>query len=202
MKKTTIHEQKYLLLTWEDAGKHMLELSKKVIADRKKYDRIIALAKGGLTWSRTLCDYLGLENLSSIQIMFYTGIGKTARTPVITQSLPISIKNERVLIFDDVADSGETLILAKKYAKMHGAKDVKVATLAVKTWTKFMPDYYSIESAEWIIFPHEVREMIALLSSMWKERGDSPSAIRKQLLQIGISAEEIDLFYSGRRNRK
>lgn len=194
MKKTTIHEQKYLLLTWEDTGKHMLELSKKILADHKQYDRIIALAKGGLTWSRTLCDYLGLENLSSIQITFYTGIGKTVRTPVITQSLPISIKNERVLIFDDVADSGETLILAKKYAKMHGAKEVKVATLAMKIWTKFKPDYYTIESGEWIIFPHEVRETITLLSSMWKERGDSPVAIKKQLAEIGISTDEIDLF--------
>jgi len=194
MKRTTVHEQQYLLLTWEDAGKYMLDLARKILEDKKEYDRIIALAKGGLTWSRALCDYLGLENLSSIQITFYTGIGKTAKTPVITQSLPISIKNERVLIFDDVADSGETLELAKTYANMHGAKEVDVATLVTKTWTVHKPQYFAIESGEWVIFPHEIRESIEILTSMWKERGDTPKAIVKQLKHIGIQEEEIVLF--------
>ncbi|HKY73843.1 MAG TPA: phosphoribosyltransferase [Patescibacteria group bacterium] len=194
MKKTTVHEQSYLLLTWSDVGNVLMQLAEQIIQSGEQYDRIIALAKGGLTWSRTLCDYLGLSNLSSIQISFYTDIGKTARTPVITQSLPITIQNERVLIFDDLADSGETLKIAKKYAKMHGAKSVKVATLASKTWTKFLPDYFIFTSGEWIIFPGETRETIVLLSKMWRERGDSEAQIKKQFIEIGFSLDEIHLF--------
>lgn len=197
MKKTTIHEQKYLLLTWEDIGDVLMQLAEQIIQSGERFDRIIALAKGGLTWSRTLCDYLGLSNLSSIQISFYTDIGKTTRTPIITQSLPITIQHERVLIFDDLADSGETLKIAKKYAKMHGAKTVKVATLASKTWTKFLPDYFIFTSGEWIIFPGETRETIILLSKMWRARGDNETQIQKQFTKIGFSSHEISLFLPG-----
>lgn len=194
MKKTTIHEQTYLFVSWEASGKHILELSKKILQSGKTYDRIIALAKGGLTWSRLLSDYVAVEELSSVQISFYTGIAKTKKAPIIIQSLPISIKGERVLIFDDIADSGETLEVAKQYAAMHGAKEIDTATIAVKNWTKVMPNYYAFSSGEWIIWPYEVRETIALLSSMWKERGDSPIVIKKQLLKIGINQEEVALF--------
>lgn len=194
MKKTTIHEQTYLFVSWETSGKHILELSKKILKSGKTYDRIIALAKGGLTWSRLLGDYIAVEELSSVQISFYTGIATTKKAPIIIQSLPISIKGERVLIFDDIADSGETLEVAKQYATMHGAKDIDTATIAVKSWTKVMPDYHAFSSGEWIIWPYEVRETISLLSSMWKERGDSPSDIRRQLKELGIGLEEIDLF--------
>ena len=194
MKKITIHEQTYLYVGWEASGKHILELSKKILQSGKTYDRIIALAKGGLTWSRLLSDYIAVEELSSVQISFYSGIATTKKAPIVIQSLPISIKGERVLIFDDIADSGETLEVAKQYATMHGAKEIDTATIAVKNWTKVLPDYYAFTSGEWIIWPYEVRETIALLSSMWKERGDSLSVIKKQLAQLGISHEEIDLF--------
>lgn len=194
MKKTTIHEQTYLFVSWEASGKHILDLSKKILKSGKRYDRIIALAKGGLTWSRLLSDYIAVEELSSVQISFYTGIATTKKAPIIIQSLPISIKGEKVLIFDDIADSGETLEVAKQYASMHGAKEIDTATIAVKSWTKVLPDYYAFSSGEWIIWPYEVRETIKLLSSMWRERGDSSTVIEKQLLELGISREEIDLF--------
>ncbi|MBI5151856.1 MAG: hypothetical protein HZA34_04850 [Candidatus Pacebacteria bacterium] len=196
MKKTTVHEQTYLYVSWESTGKYMMDLAESIIRHDKTYDRIIALAKGGLTWSRMLSDYIAVEQLSSIQISFYDDIAKTKRSPVIIQSLPISIQGENVLIFDDIADSGETLTLATTYAKQHGAKDIATATLAVKQWTKTLPDFYAFTSSEWIIWPYEVRETMGLLKKMWTERGDRESSIKKQLHQIGISQEEIALFYN------
>lgn len=196
MKKTTVHEQTYLYVSWEATGKYMVDLAKSIIRQGKTFDRIIALAKGGLTWSRMLSDYIAVERLSSIQISFYDNIAKTKRSPVIIQSLPISIHGEKVLIFDDIADSGETLTLATTYAKQHGAKDITTATLAVKKWTKTLPDFYAFTSSEWIIWPYEVRETMGLLKKMWTERGDSASTMKKHLREIGISREEIDLFYT------
>ena len=105
MQAMTFHDQAYEFYPWESLGKDIFDLSKKIIDSGEKYDRIIALAKGGLTFSRSLVDYLNVQEVSSIQIQFYTGIGTTNRTPIITQSLPVSIKDENILIFDDIVDN-------------------------------------------------------------------------------------------------
>src|SRR5258706_16112398 len=115
MKTTTIHDQAYDLYSWKEFGEQVLALSKSIIATGDQFDRIIALAKGGTAIVRPIADLCGIKELSSIQIEFYTGIEKTAKVPVITQSLPVKIKGENVLIIDDVADSGETLIMATNY---------------------------------------------------------------------------------------
>jgi hypoxanthine phosphoribosyltransferase len=195
MKHTVIQKQGYLYLTWDDMGENLLGLVRKILKGGKKYDRIVALAKGGLTWSRALADYLQIEKLSSIQIQFYTGIGETAKTPVIIQSLPTSISGERILIFDDVADSGETLVMAKRYLEMHGAVVADSATLMTKTWTKFQPTYAGGNTEDWIIFPHEIRETICVLKKKLAKEGMTQAEIQKSLGKLGISKEEIALFY-------
>ena len=196
MTKTTILGQKYLTLSWNETGELTQQVAAKIIKSKQTFDRIVALGKGGLTWSRALADYLAMEKLSTMQISFYTDVGKTTKKPVIKQKLSVSVKGERILVFDDVADSGETLILAEKYLKKLGAKKVEVATLAIKTWTKYFPYYYALSSGAWIIFPHEVREMICLLKKNWTKKGWKDVQIKQNLKKVGISEKEMSLFYN------
>ena len=194
MKKTIFHGQAYEYYSWVTLGEDIFHLSEDILKSGHKFDRIIALAKGGLTFSRSLVDYLDTHQISSIQIEFYTGIGKTAKTPVITQSLPVSIQNEKILVFDDIVDKGDTLDLAVQYLNYHGAKSIHTATLIQKPWTKHKADFAARESSAWVIFPNEVRETIEILQDLWREEGDSPQLIIKQLLEIGFSKAEVDLF--------
>lgn len=194
MNTITIHGQAYELYSWKEFGEHVFAIAKSIVELGDQFDRIIALAKGGTAIVRPIADLCGIKELSSIQIEFYTGIETTARTPVITQSLPVKIKDERVLIIDDVADSGETLILATNYIKQHGAVDIKTATLVIKPWTKLKPDFTYYKTEAWIIFPWEIREHIVLLSAMWKAKGDSDAQIKSQLLEIGFTSQELDVF--------
>jgi hypoxanthine phosphoribosyltransferase len=196
MKTITIHNQAYELYSWKEFGEHVFALSKSILETGDQFDRIIALAKGGTAIVRPIADLCGIKELSSIQIEFYTGIEKTAKTPVITQSLPVKIKEENVLIIDDVADSGETLIMATNYIRQHGASDIKTATLVSKPWTKMQADFTHYTTEAWIIFPWEIREHIVLLNAMWKEKGDSQTVIQEQLKEIGFTSEEIDVFLS------
>jgi len=196
MVKTTILGQKYLTLSWNETGYLILQAAAKIIKSKQKFDRIVALGKGGLTWSRTLADYLAMDKLSTMQICFYTDVGKTNTKPVIKQPLSVRIKGEHILIFDDVADSGETLILAEKYLKKLGAKKVDVATLAIKKWTKYVPKYYALSSGAWIIFPHEVREIMCLLKKNWTKKGWKDVQIKQNLKKVGVSDKEIALFYN------
>jgi hypoxanthine phosphoribosyltransferase len=190
----TIHNQTYEFYPWEQLGTDIFQLAKQIIESGAEFDRIIALAKGGLTFSRSLLDYLEVESVSSIQIQFYTGIAETEKTPVITQSLPVSIKNEKILIFDDILDTGETMKLAKQYLQYHGAQSIHTAVLIEKPWAKVPVDFSARSSEAWVIFPNEVRETINCLSAIWKKNNDSRENIEKQLLQIGFSKDEVALF--------
>jgi hypoxanthine phosphoribosyltransferase len=194
MKTMTFHKQDYEFYPWNSLGEDIFELSKDIIASGKKYDRIIALAKGGLTFSRSLVDYLDVKEVSSIQIQFYTGIGTTQKTPVITQSLPVSIKDENILIFDDIVDKGETMKLAVEYLKYHGAKSISTSTLIEKPWSKFKSDFVARSSEAWVIYPNEIRETIGILKDLWQEKGDSPDIIKENLVKLGFSRPEVELF--------
>ncbi|MEN8253552.1 MAG: phosphoribosyltransferase [Patescibacteria group bacterium] len=192
--KTNIHNQLYEKYSFDELGGLVFNLAEKIIAKNREYDRLVAPAKGGLTFARSLVDLLKIPDVSSIKIEFYTDIATTNATPIITQSLPVNIKGERVLIYDDLIDSGETLELASKYLKQAGAKSVDTAVIFRKTWTKKDSNFFVAESDSWIIFPNETRETITLLENSWKEKGDNPKKIRQQLLEIGFKQEELALF--------
>lgn len=190
----TIHEQTYEYLSWDSLGKEIFSLAKQICVSNMEFDRVIALAKGGLTFSRSLVDYLHIKEISSIQIEFYTGIGTSNKTPVITQSLPVSIRNENILIFDDIIDKGETMRLATEYLQYHGAKKLTTCALFRKPWANFTADFVARQTDAWIIFPNESRETIQLLSEMWQEKGDAAEKIHKQLLEIGFPKDEVEFF--------
>ncbi|HEX7017631.1 MAG TPA: phosphoribosyltransferase [Patescibacteria group bacterium] len=196
MTQLTIHDQAYEYYSWDTLGKDIFNLSKAIIESHQKFDRIIALAKGGLTFSRSLVDFLQVDNISTMQVEFYTGIGTTAKTPIITQSLPVSIQGENVLVFDDIVDKGETMKLATQYLNYHGAESITTAALISKPWSEFKVDFAARQSQAWVIFPNEVRETIAILTNLWQEKGDSPQVIKDQLLQIGFTQEEVAMFSS------
>jgi len=185
----------YIAPSWEEMGSLVFILAKKILASQKKFDRLITMAKGGWTWSRTLADYLEIEEVGSIQVKFYSGIFATKTTPVIIQSLPTPIVGERLLVFDDVADSGETLIAVKKYLQLCGSKSIATAALFYKSWTKFIPSFYGDKTKSWIIFPHEIRETINLLSQKWQRQGVLKKEVKSRLIKLGLAKNQVDYFY-------
>jgi len=184
----------YIAPSWEKMGEVCFSLAKKILKKNLEIDRLIALAKGGWTWARTMADFLKIEEVGSIQVQFYSGIYKTKKTPIIIQSLPLTIKNEKVLLFDDIDDSGETLITAEEYLQLCGVKQVTTATLFHKPWSKAKPDFYGGKTKSWVVFPHEVRETVEELSQKWKKQAIKKPALKKRLAKIGLSKEQIAFF--------
>jgi len=151
----------------------------------------VALAQGGLSWVHQLQDLLSIPQASSIQIKSYKGINETINRPVVIQSLPVSIVDEEVLLFDDVADSGQSLIMAKDYLKAHGVKNITTATMFYKPWSKITPDYFGEPTKAWLIFPHDSVEHIPLLAEKWQV---GKKTLTKRLRQIGLEPS-IVAFY-------
>lgn len=79
-----------------------------------------ALHAGGMDAERTT---LGLSSYGS---------GTTAGKISVTSEIPVSVKGRTVLLLDDIADTGQTLLFAKKRLEMAGADRIVIVVLLDK----------------------------------------------------------------------
>lgn len=145
-----------LHINWNNIVELCEKLAKRVASYNP--DVLIGISRGGLVPVRLLSDLLGNSKVAIIKIEFYKKIGKTKDKPNITQALNYNVKGKRVLIVDDVSDTGRSLIVAREHVLSKGAKEVKIATLHYKPHSKLKPDYFVETTSEWIVYPWEIHE--------------------------------------------
>jgi len=186
---------KFITLTWDKLYWQIVRLAEKVEKSGYKPDIIVGIARGGWVVARIMSDLLDNPNVASIRVEFYRSVAETKEKPTITQPVSTDVRGKRVLLVDDVADTGESILCALEHLKEKGAKEVKVAVVHKKPWSKFEPDYYVELVDAWIIYPHEYKETIRELTKrMLKEGIRDPNEIRRRLLEIGLSEEVVDYF--------
>lgn len=184
----------YIAPTWDQLGHLSFKLGKQILATNKKYDRIIVIAKGGLTWSRVLADYLQIPEIETIRVRLYRGIGKAFKKPQILQDIKADITGEDVLLFDDVADSGQTLEFVEKLLLKKGAKSVDTSALFFKPASKITPNFFDHQTDAWIVFPHELREFIEETSKEWLSKGLSKKQAAARYLRLGLPEDQVIFF--------
>jgi|GEM_PF-144435 len=187
-------EIKIIALKWDTLYWDTVKLSEKILSQAYKPDIIVAIARGGWIIGRLLSDLLEQSNLVSVRIEFYDDIGKTKSYPKILQPIEYDIKGLRVLIVDDIVDTGNTLLVAVQHAIDLGAKEVKTATIYYKPWSKIKPDFYVKTTDSWIIFPHEIKETIKALYTKWYNDGLSIKEMIDILTAAGIK-KKIALYF-------
>lgn len=184
----------YIAPGWDQLGHLSFKLAKQILQTNHKYDRIIVIAKGGLTWSRVLADYLMIPEIETIRVKLYRGIGKTFKKPQILQDIKANIEGERVLLFDDVADSGQTLNFVENLLKKQGAKSIDTAALFYKPSSKTIPDFFDHQTDAWIVFPHELREFIEETATEWLEKGLTKKQVISRFLRLDLPEDQIKYF--------
>lgn len=172
--------------SWLDLYQLTLDLASQIQIQGEHFDRIVTLAKGGWSMSVPLVDLLDIEQVASIGVRFYTGINTRLSAPQVYQDLPISIVGEKILLFDDVADTGESLKFTLEYLFSHGASSVKTATLLYKPHSSLKPNFYGAQTDSWIIFPYELVESIRNLGIKWFKAGLSVTEISSRLEKFGF----------------
>ncbi len=145
-----------LRISWDAAVKYCEQLASKIDF---KPDVIIGISRGGLVPARILSDIMDNKNVAILGIIFYKGVGERTESPEITQDLTKDLKGKKVLVVDDVSDTGKSLIVAKDYIAKKGAGEIKVATLHYKPHSKLKPDYYIGTTDAWIVYPWERHEV-------------------------------------------
>ncbi len=166
----TTSRLKFLILSWDNIFSDTIELARKIKRNNFKPDVLVAVLRGGAPIARILSDILDVKLIATVQAEFYADIATTSRKVRIIQPLSDKVKIEKknVLIVDDVADTGETLVEIVKHVKKQNPKDVKVACLHIKPWTKFIPDFYVKKTNAWIVYPWEYFETIRSLKEKLK----------------------------------
>ena len=185
---------KFLFLSWDDVQNLCEQVSDTIKDSGYKPDLLIAISRGGFDPARIMSDQLDIRKLASLQVIYYTGLNTRRDEPEVLFPLNAQVKGLKVLVIDDVSDSGNSLIAVKKYVEDKGATQVKLATLHHKPWSKFRPDYYAEEVDKWIIYPWEPRESVKDLVHMLTEKGVSKEDIPEKLREIGFSDYQIDRY--------
>ena len=190
-----MEDQEFECLEWFEAYELTLELCAKLREDGFKPSLIVGISRGGLVPARIASDFFGRDiHLTIVKVEFYSDIAKTRDEPVISEGLQVDVEGERVLLVDDVADTGKSLALVNSLLKERGAKEVKILTLYKKPWTIIDPDYYARETEAWIIFPWEVLETLGLLYEKMKAEGKEKKEIKKVLLNTGVWKKLVEFF--------
>ena len=184
----------FLFLSWDDVQRLSEKESDLIMDSGYKPDLMIAISRGGFDPARIVSDQLNIRRVASLQIIYYRGLNTRKEEPEVLFPLNAQIEGLKVLVVDDVSDSGNSLIVVKKYVEEKGASEVKLATLHHKPWSKFMPDFYAEEVDKWIIYPWEPRESVIELTQMLTAAGMDKSMIPEKLREIGFSDQQIKRY--------
>lgn len=142
------------ILTWEGFGVASRELAQTIADDGYEPEIIIAVARGGLVDAGALSYALGVKLSDAINVEFYTDVHTTLPDPILLEPMldVASISGRKLLVVDDVADSGRTMKLVLEILREQGA-EVRSAVLYEKSVSVVKPDYTWRHTDEWIVFP-------------------------------------------------
>lgn len=178
--------------SWDQVYDMLIELARRVKDSGFRPDLIIGVSRGGWAPARIMSDLLENANTASIRIEFYLAPGVTARKPVISQAIMVPVKGVNVLVVDDVSDTGESLKVAVEHLDVCGAKAIKTATLYYKPQSIFKPNFFIVETDQWIIFPWERMENTRRLLDEAEKKGKPLSFVRETLTGAGIEDSVVE----------
>ena len=144
--------QRKLKVTWPTYHRLINKLGRDVKKSRFKPDIIVAISRGGLLVGRMLSEYFN-KPLGVITVQSYraTKQDRLRLDKRISSLYPIRGK---ILLVDDLVDSGKTLEITKAYLEKKGK--VKTAVMYRKDCTMCEPDFFGANApgSTWIIFPY------------------------------------------------
>jgi uncharacterized protein len=141
-------------MSWDELGLAARELAGQVVCDDYHPDLILGIARGGLLVAGALSYALDVKNVFTMNVEFYTGIDERLPVPMLLPPVPplVDLHDSRMLIADDVADTGQTVALVKGFCAGQ-VGEVRVAVLYEKPRSIVDCEYVWRRTDRWIVFP-------------------------------------------------
>jgi len=193
-------EMKCKMVSWDEVYQFCKILAKKVEESGFKPETIIGLARSGFVPSRLLSDFLGITDLVCLKVEHWldtTGEHKDEAT--IPYRVPFKIEGKKVLVVDDIVDTGKSMDASINYIKMFKPKEVKSAVMQYITSSQHVPNYWVIKVTDWtwFIYPwNKVEDLCNLTLRLLKksEKGLSLHQIKngfKEKFGLEIDVETL-----------
>jgi hypoxanthine phosphoribosyltransferase len=141
-------------LSWAEFGDAARALARQVADDGYEPDVVLSIARGGMLIGAALGYALDVKNTWTMNVEFYTGVEERLDVPMILPPVPelVDLQAERMLIADDVADTGQTLALVQGFCAGQ-VGEVRTAVLYEKPRSTVRCDYVWRRTDLWIDFP-------------------------------------------------
>ncbi len=178
--------------TWNLLYEMLLDLTDRIRFDGFKPDIIVGISRGGWFPARILSDLLDNPRIASVGAEFYVGIYDTSCEPRLTQPIAVDVSDKRILLVDDVVDTGKSAVLIKSHLSRQGAKEIKLLTIYHKPWSVIKPDFFSKDTCDWIVFPWEVKETLAKLAKKCEMTRESFEAAISSLVNSGVNKNLVE----------
>ena len=174
--------------SWNQIYSLLQKLAEKIQHSNFVPDVIVGVSRGGWIPARVLSDLLDNKNLASVTTEFYEDIGTTKQEPTITQPVSVSVKNKKVLVVDDLADTGKSLELVKSHLLEKGALEVRIASIYFKPWSLVVPDFYEEQSNRWIVFPWELKATSRKILG----KTENFEETKEKLIRFGLNKQLVE----------
>ncbi|ARM75171.1 phosphoribosyltransferase [Acidianus manzaensis] len=140
---------------WEEIVDLSTRLSE-ILKEEYVPDVIIAIARGGLVPARLVADALGIMDVLSLKVEHWVMTASHTPEAKIKYPYKVNLEGKKVLLIDDITDTGDSLIITSKYVKENfNPSEVKSSTLQYILGSKFVPDYYAqtVKDWTWFMYP-------------------------------------------------
>ena len=142
------------ILGWDDIMREVDDLVLQIGAD---YDAMLVITRGGMVPACLISERLDIRNILVAAVQLYTGIGTTLDAPIFLQfPNDILLHGKRILVVDDVWDSGRTAMCVRQRIQASGG----IPTLAVLHYKPRasrvpdqQPDFFAEMTDDWLVYP-------------------------------------------------
>jgi hypoxanthine phosphoribosyltransferase len=177
------------VLSWAQITRLVQRLAQAIRASGFEPDVIVAIARGGYVPARLLADALGVMALTSLRVVHYGAGAQRLRRARLVEPLRMAVAGRRVLVVDDVADSGATYRLARRHIARAQPAMLRTAALHYKIQSDFEPDYYAqtLSAWRWISYPWARLEDIGgFIARLRPPPCDAATARRRLAREFGL----------------
>ncbi|OKL53508.1 phosphoribosyltransferase [Bowdeniella nasicola] len=143
------------ILTWERFGDSARDLAQMIVDDNWRPDLVVAVARGGLLPAGAVSYALGVKAMGTMNVEFYTDVNETLDEPLLLDPImdTSDLPGKKILVVDDVADSGKTLAKVMDMLSEFEGVEVKSAVIYHKPRSIITPNYAWKRTDDWIVFP-------------------------------------------------
>ena len=194
------------LVSWEEIVEWSRGLAARIEESGWRPDVVVAVARGGFVPARLICDFLDVTDLLSVQSQHWVEAARAAQKAILKYPYRVDMEGKRVLIVDDIVDTGDTLLLARDFVEREWRPaEVRTAAMQwISSVAKFKPDYYYLEVREWVWFQYpwtRLEDTMQFITRIFREDERARAGVGEEELRAlfrewyGVDPGELGFYW-------